>query len=137
MSQYSSKIVTIDKPRAEVFEQLSDLKGLEQYKDRIPQEHREKVSFSEDYITFEVPNFSSDVVLRLVNKNPNRLDFKLEDLPIPVEFNISLFDIEGCEDKTNLSASLNADIPFFLKPMVDGKLQPALDKLAELFQRIL
>ena len=135
MTQYDSKTVEINKSRVEIFSKLENMKALEEFKDKIPQEYREKINFGEDFISFELPSFSTNVVLRLVAKNQDSLKFNIEDLPIPAKFQINLS--EKSAETTSLSTSISADIPFFMKPMISGKIQPALDKLAETFSKVL
>lgn len=135
MTQYDSKIVKIAHPKTYIFEKLSNIKGLESFKDRIPEDYRDKMSFGDDFISFQIPKFSTNVVLRMTSRSEDRLNFDIEDLPIPAKFQISLE--EDNTEATNLKTSIAADIPFFMKPMISSKIQPALDMLADTFAKIL
>ena len=59
--------------------------------------------------------------------------FGAEGSPVPMEIRIDLKDMgEACE----LTTSMEVDIPVFLRPMVGGAMQKAVDQFALLMQKM-
>jgi len=130
MTNYESK-VTVMQPSDKVYEQVSDMRNLEKYKDKIGQNGNVDVQFSQDSITANVSQFGQ-VTLRLAAKEANKnLKFVLENLPITANLYLKLNEIAA--EKTEINFVLEADIPFFLRPMLGNKIDTALNKISEIF----
>ena len=134
MTNYESK-VTVNQPKAKIFEQLADMRNLEKYKEAFPQGFIGEMEFSQDYIIAKSLQFG-EVTLRLTEKEEQtKLKFSLENFPVNANFFVQLEEVQP--EKTQIKLILEVDIPFFARPMVDGKMQSGLDKAAEMIAKTL
>ena len=72
MSDYVSSIKAIAAPRTRVYQRLSDLSGLANIQDRLPEEAREKITIEpidSDSCAFVVPG-AGRLVLRIIEREP-------------------------------------------------------------------
>ena len=129
MTTYESKAV-VNQPKATVFEQMSDMRNLEKYKEQFPNNADFEVQFAQDFITAKVPVVGA-ATIRLVEKDGlEKLKFSVENLPMAASVYVKLNEIET--QKTEIQLVLEADIPFFLGKIIGDKLQNGLDKTAEI-----
>ncbi|MCF0220369.1 MAG: hypothetical protein HUK14_11360 [Muribaculaceae bacterium] len=138
MSQYRGKTAVINRPQAEVFARLSDLRNLQSQLDTLPEEARKKmgeVSFSEDAIIITAAPVG-EIVLRITRREaPTLLEFNTENSPVPMGIELTLAAID--DDKTELKPVINVEIPAMLRPFVGPKLQEAADKMGDTMGSIL
>ena len=138
MSQSRGKTAVINRPQAEVFARLSDLRNLQSQLDTLPEEARKKmgeVSFSEDAIIITAAPVG-EIVLRITRREaPTLLEFNTENSPVPMGIELTLAAID--DDKTELKPVINVEIPAMLRPFVGPKLQEAADKMGDTMGSIL
>lgn len=125
-------------PRADVYARLSDLSKLSSRMDEIPEELRQRmgtVTFPDaDTFAFTAPGVG-EMKFRIVERTPDsRVRFLADTGLMPINVIIDLAD-EGA-DRTSVSASIEADIPLMLRPLVGGKLQQAADQFGEMFGKL-
>ena len=129
MTNYESKVV-VNQPKTKIFEQMEDLRNLEKYKTEFPNNDNFNIKFQKDFITAENPQFGQ-ITVRITEKDEQKkLKFAVENIPVAANFCINFDEIQP--EKTQINLILEADIPFFIRPMLDGKLRAGLDKAAEL-----
>lgn len=129
MALYKSKIATVNKPFNEIYGKVSDLKNLEQFRDRLPQEHSEGFECDTDYVQFKVAPIG-EVALRIVERNDDSIRLKVEKLPFKADMLLNIGNIS--QSATEIQLVLDADLPFFVKPMVDSKLGEGMDKMVDM-----
>ena len=137
MSDYVSNIKTIAAPRSRVYDRLSNLGGLASIQDRLPEEAREKISIEaidNDSCAFVIPG-AGRLVLRIVERSPEET-IKLATDQSPIDLTIWIQLLEPAPGDTRLRLTLRADLNFFLKKMIGGKLQEGVDKLADMLAMI-
>lgn len=132
-SKFESSIKEIAAPQQKVYDVLSDLKRLEQMKERmkgvIDDDKLDKFSFDHDTMTANVPPVGG-ITLRIVEREePKTIKFETEQSPMPFNFWIQLLPLsdETCKMKLTIKADLNP----FLKGMISKPLSEALEKMAE------
>ena len=128
MALYQSKTITVNKPLEEVYGKVSDLKNLEQFRDRIPKEYTVNFECDTDYVQFRVAPVG-DLLLRIVERGADKIRLNVEKLPFKAEMSMNIGNVSPSE--TNIQLVLDADIPFFVKHIVGNKLEEGMDKIAD------
>ena len=129
MALYQSKIITVNKPFEEVYGKVSDLKNIEQFRDRIPKEYTVNFECDTDYVQFRVAPVG-DLLLRIVERGADKIRLNVEKLPFKAEISMNIGNVSPSE--TNIQLVLDADIPFFVKHIVGNKLEEGMDKIADI-----
>ena len=129
MALYQSKTITVNKPFEEVYGKVSDLKNLEQFRDRIPKEYTVNFECDTDYVQFRVSPVG-DLLLRIVERGADKIRLNVEKLPFKAEISMNIGNVSPSE--TNIQLVLDADIPFFVKHIVGNKLEEGMDKIADI-----
>ena len=118
MALYQSKTITVNKPFEEVYGKVSDLKNIEQFRDRIPKEYTVNFECDTDYVQFRVAPVG-DLLLRIVERGADKIRLNIEKLPFKAEMSMNIGNVSPSE--TNIQLVLDADIPFFVKHIVGNK----------------
>lgn len=129
MALYQSKTITVNKPFEEVYGKVSDLRNLEQFRDRIPKEYTVNFECDTDYVQFRVAPVG-DLLLRIVERGADKIRLNVEKLPFKAEMSMNIGNVSPSE--TNIQLVLDADIPFFVKHIVGNKLEEGMDKIADI-----
>ena len=129
MALYQSKTITVNKPFEEVYGKVSDLKNIEQFRDRIPKEYTVNFESDTDYVQFRVAPVG-DLLLRIVERGTDKIRLNIEKLPFKAEMSMNIGNVSPSE--TNIQLVLDADIPFFVKHIVGNKLEEGMDKIADI-----
>lgn len=134
MTTYQSKTTTINRPQAEVYTKISDLKNLEQFREKLPTEYSDDFRCDTDYLKFKIPQIGN-ATLRVVEREANRVKLSIEDIPFKAD--IAIVINEKAISQTDMMLQLDADIPFFLKHIVSNKLNEGIDKIADMLAQSL
>ena len=157
MSDFVSNIKTINHPQQTVYDYLSDLSHLEALKqrlsdpalqERIRQEASERnmgdignLSERLDSLTCEPDSLSigntpmGSLTLRIIEREePKCIKFETEQSPLDFNFWIQLLPVT--EQSCKMRLTLKADLNPLIRGMVGGKLQEAIDKIAEMLAAI-
>ena len=129
MALYQSKTITVNKPFEEVYGKVSDLKNIEQFRDKIPKEYTVNFECDTDYVQFRVAPVG-DLLLRIVERGADKIRMNVEKLPFKAEMSMNIGNVSPSE--TNIQLVLDADIPFFVKHIVGNKLEEGMDKIADI-----
>lgn len=138
MTKYTGKPYIVNKPREVLFERLSDLSALCGHIDELPAEVRQKlgtVNFPDsETFAFTAPGVG-EMKFRIVERvAPQTVKFLADTGVVPI--NVVLDLAEAGEGATAISASIEAEIPAMLRPLVGGKLQQAADQFGEMFGKL-
>ena len=137
MSDYTSSIKTIAAPCTNVYNRLANLGGLASVQDRLPEEAREKISIEaidNDSCAFVIPG-AGRLVLRVIEREPEGT-IKLATEQSPIDLTLWIQLLEPTYGDTRLRLTLRADLNFFMRKMIGGKLQEGIDKLADMLTMI-
>lgn len=129
MALYQSKTITVNKPFEEVYGKVSDLKNIEQFRDRIPKEYTVNFECDTDYVQFRVAPVG-DLLLRIAERGADKIRLNVEKLPFKAEMSMNIGNVSPSE--TDIQLVLDADIPFFVKHIVGNKLEEGMDKIADI-----
>lgn len=135
MATFTSKPITINSPADQVVEKFSDFSRLQQVLDNIPAEQRAQIGdvrLTSDSIVMTTPQVG-DITLKVTERTPRGI--KLEALGSPVPMLLSV-DVAPEGDASKVVTAMNVEIPAFLKPMIGGTLQKAVDQFAVLIGQL-
>ncbi len=129
MSKYESGVKQIPHPQKTVYDTLSDLSNIEKVKDRVPADKIQDLTFDHDTVSISVPPVGN-ITLKITDRDePKCIKFETENSPVPFNLWIQLLPVTDTTCK--MRVTVKADIPIFLKPMVSGKLQDGVDRIAD------
>lgn len=140
MSDYQSSVKHIAAPAEKVFAKLSDLSKLQpvidKYKERMPED---KVKVKDITLNTDSVYVTVDPVgqvgLKIIETEPFKT-IKFAADQSPVDFNFWIQLVEKDPGDTKLRLTLRADIPFFMKPMIGGKIEQGMEMIAEALTKI-
>ena len=137
MTTYTSKTIELQMPVEAVYARISDIGGFQSRIDQLPEEVRSKIGsvrFTDDSIIINAAPMG-DMVLKVTERIPEkRVAFTAQGAPVPLVMAINLEAVG--EDKTNVTTSIDVEIPVILKPMVGPKLQEAAEKFGDMIRNL-
>ena len=134
MTKFESSVRQIDAPQQKIYDTLSNLENLEKIRDRIPEDKADDFSFDNDSIAVRV-NPVGMVKFKIIEREePKTIKFEAEGSPVPVNFWIQILPVE--ETTAKMKLTIKADIPFFMKGMVQKPLEQGIEKIADILQMI-
>jgi hypothetical protein len=145
MESIESSVKFIPYTQEAVYTKLSDLTNLKNLLEALPQGELQekgmdidlsKATVSTDFITIPILNMS--LSLRIVEREPLKIiKFELAGIPVDASLWIQLLPEGSMESK--MKVTVHYDIPFYLKPMLNGKLKDlpgGIDRLADMLSKI-
>lgn len=138
MAKYTGKPHRVAKPRAEIYEQLANLSKIRERMDTIPDDLRQKlgtVNFPDDEtMAFTAPGVG-EMKFKIQQRNaPESVKFLADTGVVPIFVTIDLS--EATSNSTDVSATIEAEIPMMLRPLIGGKLQEAADQFGQMFGQL-
>ncbi len=140
MSDYQSSVKHIAASAERVFSKLTDLSQLQpvidKYKEQVPQDkvRIKDITLNTDSVYIEIDPVGQ-VGLKIIETEPFKtIKFAADRSPLDFNFWIQLVEKEPGDTKLRLT--LRADIPFFMKPMIGGKLEQGIEMMAEALTKI-
>ena len=136
MAVYSSKPVAVERPAAEIAEKFSDFSVLNETLDKMPAEERAKVgevAFDKDTITITTPQVGA-ITLRAVERTPEGVTLQAEGSPVPMKLHVAFRPLSA--DSTEVTGSMDVEIPMMLKPLVGPAIQKAADQFGQMFAKL-
>lgn len=136
MAQYSSKPTTVNRPASELSEKFSDFRAMQASLDGLDAEQRARVgdvSFTEDSIKIMTPQVGA-IVLRAVERTPEVIRLQAEGSPVPMCLEVKFRPVG--DDATEVSGTIDVELPMMLRPLVGPSLQKAADQFGEMFARL-
>ena len=113
MGKYTGKAVTVPFASSVIYQRVSNLSGLQQRLEELPEEQLKAVG--------DV-NFVDDD------------NFQAETGVVPLNLIIEI-EPEG-DSSSRLQTSIDVEIPMMLRPLVGGKMQEAADKFSEMIAQL-
>lgn len=128
-SKYESGIKQIPYAQEKVYEMLSNLENIEKVRARIPEDKLGGLTFDRDSVSVDVPPVGS-ITMRVIEREaPKCVKFEAANSPVP--FNLWIQILPVTDTSSKMKVTVKADIPMFLKPMLGGKLEEGVDKIAD------
>jgi hypothetical protein len=129
MATFESPIKVINASQEAVFNRFSNLSNLEAIKDRIPQDKVKDFQFDNDSCSFSVSPIGT-LGVRVIEREPYKT-IKFESEKSPIQFNLWIQIVKLGENQSKIKLTIKAELSAFVKPLVSGPLQNALDKMAD------
>ena len=160
MNKYESTVKTVYAPVESVYARLSDLTSLQVLKDRVddprfeelinsqvPADKRptpeqfeklrnniRKMELTQDTMSGHIGPLG-DITLRVVERAESKLvKMELEGAPIAVTIWIQMLPSD--ENSSRLKVTLGAELNFFIRKMIESKLEKAPEGLAQFLSQI-
>ena len=138
MAKYTGKPFRVNMANTALFERVSNLSDLQSRMDTLPEDVRAKmgtINFPDaDTLAFTAPGVG-EMKFRIVERTaPSRVKFIADTGMVPINVFIDL--AEAAADATDVTATIEAEIPMMLRPLVGPKLQEAADKFGEMFGQL-
>ncbi len=131
MSKYESGVKQIPYSQAAVYEKVSNLENMERLKDRIPTDRLAEIKdlqITRDSVTINVPPVGELTMCVVERDEPKCVKFATTNSPVPLTIWLQL--LPTSETTCKMRLTVDADIPFFLKPLVGNKLNDGIDQMA-------
>ncbi len=136
MATFTSKPVMVQQSAAAISDKFSDMTRLQDIIDRMPQAERDKVGDVEltaDSIIINTKQVGA-ISLKVTERTESLVKFTAVGSPVPMYLMVNL-RAAGPEE-TEVSTAMDVDIPPFLKPMVGGAMQKAVDQFGQLIAKL-
>lgn len=136
MAIFKGKSVTINKSAEALAEKFSDLSGLQDVMERLPEDQRAKigdVKLTKDSIRIQTAQVG-EINFTVTERSADRVVFTAAGAPVPLKLVLDFKPLTTAQ--TELTTSMDVDIPVFLKPMVGGAMQKAVDQFGELMSKL-
>lgn len=137
MSVFTSKTITIGTPAEAIADKFSDLSRLQDLVDKVPEAQRAQlgqVSFTPDSIVLHTAQVG-DVTLKLTERTPERIALTAVGSPVPMNLYINLKALSP--EQTEMSTSMDVELPAFAKALVGPTMQKAVDQFGDQFGNLL
>jgi len=136
MATFTGKPAIVERPAAEVAAKFSNLNALQDIIDNMPETERAKigdVALTDDSIIIKTPQVG-DITLKVTERTPELIKLTAVGAPVPLEL---LMHIKALSAETSeITTAMEVEIPAFLKPMVGGAMQKAVDQFGALMQKL-
>ena len=133
-SKFESSVKQVPYPQQAVYDNISDLRNLEKVRDRVPEDKIKDFSFDEDTISINVPPVG-ELKLRVVEREEPKC-VKFETVQSPVPFNVWIQVLPVDEQNSKMKVTVKADLPPFIKGMVEKPLQDTVEKIADALAQV-
>ncbi len=136
MATFNSKPATVNRPAADIAAKFADLSYMQQVLDEMPADQRAKVgdvTIDSDSINISTKQVGA-IKLQVTERAVDHVTLNAVGSPVPMSLVINFKSISA--DTTELSTSMEVEIPAFLKPMIGGAMQKAVDQFGDLIQRL-
>lgn len=136
MSKYTSKPVVVNHPVSEISEKFSDFSRVQNALDGLDAEQKAKVgdvSFTADSVCLNTPQVG-EIVLQVVERTPHRIVLQAQKSPVPMKLEVDFRPVD--ETSTEVTGSIDVDMPAMLRPIVGPTLQKAADQFGTLFAKL-
>lgn len=136
--KYTGKPYRVNMPQSALYERMSNLGDIRSRMSEIPEDLRAKlgtVNFPDDEtLAFSAPGVG-EMKFRIAGRTPSEaVRFLCDTGMMPIYVDITLTPADA--DATDVAASIEAEIPMMLRPLIGGKLQEAADKFGEMFGQL-
>ncbi len=133
MATFSSPATQVPIAADQVAAKFADFTALEAAMQNMPAEKREKignVEFTRDTIQIVTPQVGA-ITLRATERTPERVVLEAEGSPVPMKLLVNMTP-KG-DSATEVSGTIDVEIPAMLKPLIGPALQKAADQFGNMF----
>jgi hypothetical protein len=151
VAKYESQIKQVPYTQHSVYAKISDLTNLAVIKERfddpnvqakIPADKVEEVKraieqmeFTADTLTAPAGPIGGNISVEIVERQPDKC-VKFASVKSPVNFKVWIQVLPINETTSKMKVTIDADLNFFMKQMLDAHLQKGVDKFADMLAMI-
>ena len=129
--KYESHIAKSTNNAANIYKVLSNLKNIERVQHLLPKDKVQEIEICEDCVRLKIDGLGQKIGIVIADKKENDVvKYAVEDSPIPVTMWMQMKPM--ALDDTRLKLTVDADIPFMFRMMLEKKLQTGLDQAADM-----
>lgn len=135
MAKYKGKTARVEAGANRITEKFSDLSVLESHLANIPDDQRDKIgniSFEPDAIILTNPSIG-EMRFKRVENTPEKIVFSADGM-VPLSVVIALDSVD--ENTTDVTTTLDIEIPVMLRPLIGSKLQSVADIFGDLIAKL-
>ena len=133
-SKFESSVKQIPYPQQAVYENICDLRNLEKVQDRVPEDKVNDFKYDEDTVSLNIAPVG-ELKLRICEREEPKC-MKFETVQSPVPFNVWIQMLPVDEMNSKMKVTVKADLPPFVKGMVEKPLQDAVEKIADALAQV-
>jgi hypothetical protein len=133
-SKFESSVKFVPYSQQAVYDNISDLRNLENVRDRVPEDKISDFSFDEDTVSLNVPPVG-EIKLRVVDREEPKC-VKFEAVQSPVPFNVWVQVLPVDEQNAKMKVTVGAELNPFIKSMVEKPLQDGVEKIADALAQV-
>lgn len=127
----------VNRPNTELYSKLSNVDAMRQRFEEIPEDIKAKAGqlrFEDERLIIVTPQVGEISFIVKERKEPEKIVYSAEKSPLPLDLVVELK--ENTPDTTQVTTSIEVDLPLMLRPLVGPQMQMAADKLAELIAQL-
>ena len=129
--KYESHITQSVCSAQSIYRVLSNLKNFERVRDKIPQDKIQELEIEEDYVRVKVNGLGQKLGIFIADKEEAKVvKYGVENSPIAVTMWIQMKEV--APQDTRIKLTVEADIPFMFRMMIEKKLQDGLNQAADM-----
>lgn len=135
MATYKGKTFNVPMCSQEVSDKFADLTMLRTLADKLPEDQKDKlkdVEFEKDSINFVAPQLGK-VCFRVTDRTPHQVVMNAEGTPIPLYLKVNMDEKQAAS--TDVTCSVDVEIPAMLRAFVGPQLQKAVDTLSDVIAK--
>ncbi len=136
MSTYTSKPAIVNRPADELSAKFSDFTKLQETLENLSADQKAQVgdvSFTEDSIKISTPQVG-EIILKAVERSSSRVRLEAQSSPVPMNLIVDFKAVSA--DTTEVTGTIDVDLPMMLRPLVGPTLQKAADQFGSLFANL-
>jgi hypothetical protein len=151
MARYESQIKQVPYTQSAVYAKISDLTNLAVIKERfddpavqakMPADKVEEIrsavnqmEFTADTVTAPAGPIGGSITVEIVEREPEKC-VKFASAKSPISFKIWIQVLPISETASKIKVTLDADLNFFMKQMLDSHLKQGVDKFADMLAMV-
>ena len=151
MAKYESSVKQLDYPVDSVYAKVSDLNNLTIIKERINdpliqqqipadklaqvKDAIDKLEFTADSVTCQAGGMVGTIAVEIVEREENKC-VKFSSTSSPVSFKFWVQVLPTSETTSKMKLTLDADLNFFMKQMLNKPLSEGIEKMADMLAMI-
>ena len=129
-----SSVKQIPYSQEAVYDNISDLSNLTKVQDRVPEDKVNDFKYDEDTVSLNVAPVG-ELKLRICAREAPKC-VKFESVQSPVPFNVWIQVLPVDEVNSKMKVTLKAELPPFIKGMVEKPMQDAVEKIADALAQV-
>ncbi|MDE7154072.1 MAG: hypothetical protein K2O00_06475 [Muribaculaceae bacterium] len=137
MSKYSGKPSMVNRSNTELFSKLSNVDAMRERFEQIPDDVKAQAGqlrFEDNRLIIVTPQAGEIAFAIKSAKEPEQIVYSAEHSPVPLNLVVDLKPVS--ENSTEVTTSIDVELPMMLRPLVGPQMQKAADKLAEVISQL-